>query len=66
MGITDRQWKYIIRTEDRAEELYNIRKDPEERNNIAVRHPDVTERYRRFVIKARKYKEEYYRRILGR
>ncbi|HOT44505.1 MAG TPA: sulfatase-like hydrolase/transferase [Spirochaetota bacterium] len=65
MGVADRQWKYILRTEDRMEELYNIREDPEERNNIAARHPDVAERYRRFVLRARTYKDAYYERILG-
>ena len=65
MGIADRQWKYILRTEDRMEELYDIREDPDERINIAAGHPDITERYRRFVLKARAYKDEYYRRVLA-
>ncbi|HNW30127.1 MAG TPA: sulfatase-like hydrolase/transferase [Spirochaetota bacterium] len=65
MGIADRQWKYILRTEDRTEELYNLKEDPEERNNIAAVHPGITERYRRFVLRARTYKDGYYERILG-
>lgn len=66
MGIADQQWKYILRTEDGIEELYNIREDPEERNNIAVQNPAVADRYRSFVLKARSHKDEYYRRILGK
>ncbi len=64
VGIADQQWKYILRTGDGIEELYNIREDPDEKSNIAGRHRDVAERYRRFVLKARIYKNEYYQRIL--
>ncbi len=64
MGVVDQQWKYIRRTADGTEELYDLREDPEEKNNIAVRHGDVVTRYRDFVVKARSYKDEYYRRIL--
>lgn len=64
MGVVDQHWKYIRRTVDGIEELYDIRKDPEELNNIAARHDDITKRYRAFVLKARSYKEEYFRRIL--
>ncbi len=64
MGVADRRWKYIVRTGDRYEELYDIREDPGEKKNLALRHPDIAERYRRFVQDARAYKDEYYNRVL--
>jgi arylsulfatase A-like enzyme len=64
MGVADGKWKYICRTKDTLEELYNLEDDPGETNNIAAKHPDVTERYRRFVMKARSHKAEYYKRVL--
>ncbi len=66
MGIADQQWKYILRNDDGIDELYDLGEDPNEKNNIASQHPDITKRYRRFVLKARNYKEEYYKRILSR
>lgn len=64
MGIVDRQWKYICRTGDRVEELYDLGKDPDEKENIAAEKPDVAKRYRRFVDKARVYKDRYFQRLL--
>ena len=64
MGIADGKWKYICRTKDMLEELYDLEDDPGETNNIAAKQPEVTERYRRFVMKARSHKSEYYKRLL--
>lgn len=64
MGVVDQRWKYIRKTADGIEELYDLWDDPEEKNNIAARHGDVATRYRGFVLKARSYKDEYFRRIL--
>jgi arylsulfatase A-like enzyme len=64
MGIVDRQWKYICRTNDRIEELYNLEDDPGETNNIVSKYPAIADRYRQFVMKARNHKSEYYKRIL--
>ena len=66
MGIVDGKWKYICRTGDLIEELYNLDEDPDEKNNLASRQAALVERYRAFVIKARKYKNDYYERILKR
>lgn len=63
MGIADQQWKYILRTDEGFDELYNTREDPEEKKNIARDQRDVADRYRRFVMKARAYKDEYYQHI---
>ena len=66
MGIADGNWKYICRTNDRLEELYDLGKDPNEKNNVASTHTDIVERYRAYVLKARRYKDDYYERILKR
>jgi phosphoglycerol transferase MdoB-like AlkP superfamily enzyme len=65
MGIADGRWKYIWRAKDMLEELYDLVDDPGETDNIAAKHPDVTARYRRFVMKARNHKSEYYKRLLN-
>jgi arylsulfatase A-like enzyme len=64
MGIVDQQWKYICRTGDRVEELYNLGTDPDEKENIAAENPEVANRYRRFIDKARVYKDRYFQRLL--
>ena len=66
MGIVDQNWKYIRRTGDGMEELYDLVKDPDEKINIADDNPSVTKRYRVFIEKSRTYKSGYYKRILGR
>jgi lipoteichoic acid synthase len=66
MGVVDGNWKYICRTSDRLEELYDLSKDPDEKNNIASRHRDIVERYRFYVHRARFYKSEYYGRVVKR
>lgn len=65
MGVVDRRWKYICRTEDGAEEMYDMARDPDEQKNIVLEQPDLAGRYRSFVAGARQYKDEYYRRVLG-
>ncbi|MBN2157754.1 MAG: sulfatase-like hydrolase/transferase [Spirochaetes bacterium] len=64
MGVVDQRWKYIVRTDSGIEELYDLEQDPDEKKNISLKHPDLVNRYRSFVGKARLYKSEYYRRIL--
>lgn len=66
MGIVDQRWKYICRTDNGIEELYDLAEDPDEKNNIVLEHPGRAERYRLFVSNARKYKNEYYRRVLNK
>jgi arylsulfatase A-like enzyme len=66
MGIVDRHWKYICRTGDGMEELYDLGSDPDEKINIAAENPSVVKRYRGFIGRSRNYKSAYYKRILGK
>ena len=66
LGIKDGPWKYILRTSDGLEELYHCMDDPDERRNLVASRPEVAERYRRFIAKAKQYRAEYWRRILAR
>lgn len=66
MGVADQRWKYIVRTSDGLEELYDMSEDPEEKKNVISRHPDIAVRYRDFVRKSRSYKDNYFNRILGK
>lgn len=66
LGVRDGRWKYIRRTQDGFEELYDLDTDLQERTNLAQREPAVAKRYRDVVLRAREYKDEYYRRVLAR
>lgn len=66
MGVVDQRWKYIYRTGDGMEELYDLETDPDEKKNIASDRAAVSKRYREFIVKSRAYKDVYYNRILGR
>ena len=65
MGIRDSRWKYIYRASDGFEELFDLSQDPDEKDNLAFKYKDISRRYRNVVIDAKKYKREYYRRILN-
>ena len=41
-------WRFILRANG-AQELYDVTRDPQERNNLAFEHPDVAERYRQVL-----------------
>jgi arylsulfatase A-like enzyme len=43
--VEDGPWRFILRANG-AEELYDVVRDPEERQNLAHQHPEVTERLR--------------------
>jgi len=45
--IIEKDYKYILRIETSEEELYNIRKDPRERENIVGEFPAVREKLRK-------------------
>jgi arylsulfatase A-like enzyme len=64
MGVVDGNWKYICRTADQLEELYNLVSDPDETNNLAPQYMNLTLHFRAFIKKARQYKNDYYQRIL--
>jgi arylsulfatase A-like enzyme len=66
MGVVDGNWKYICRTADRIEELYDLRNDPDEKNNVASEYTTVAARYRSYLKKVRRYKTDYYERILNK
>ncbi|MCX7024478.1 MAG: sulfatase-like hydrolase/transferase [Spirochaetes bacterium] len=63
MGVRDGNWKYIKRMKDSREELYDLEKDPGEKNNIAVQHPSILERYRKVSDDMVSYMVEQYRNI---
>jgi len=62
LSVRDGDWKYILRSNNNAEELYNIEIDPGEKNNIADSHRDVTEIFRKYVIKAREHQVHYFKK----
>ncbi len=64
VGVVDGNWKYICRTADRMEELYDLGKDPDEKNNVVSENTNIASRYRLFIDRARKHKFDYYQRIL--
>jgi arylsulfatase A-like enzyme len=41
-------WRFFLRANG-VQELYDVTRDPQERNNVAFEHPEVAERYRRVL-----------------
>lgn len=64
-GVRDGQWKYIRRMDNGIDELYNIELDPDEMNNIKDLHPELTEKFRTFVLKGRNYQIKFYHNMLS-
>lgn len=64
LGIRDGKWKYIIRTKDGMEELYNLTVDPGEKKNLARKFPTIINTYRSEIRKGRQYKLLYYKKLL--
>ena len=46
LSRTDENYKYIYNFEDMPEELYDLKNDPTEQNNIAAQHPDQMKQFR--------------------
>lgn len=44
LAVRDGRWKYFTDPEGQRRELYDITKDPSERNNVIADHPDVVQR----------------------
>ena len=40
------RWKYILRPDDGAEELYDLETDPGEQNDLGASEPEIRDRYR--------------------
>lgn len=64
LGVRDGRWKYIKSMSDSREELYDIENDPGEKNNIADEKTGLAERFRNYVMSARRYNVMYYDRVL--
>jgi len=45
-GIRTTRWKYLRREHDGAEELFDLREDPEERHDLSRTHPAELEKFR--------------------
>ncbi len=65
-GIRDEKWKYIIRTGDGYEELYNLQNDPHEKINIAADNSSLLKVFRKYIKKAKLYRSQYFKIILNR
>ena len=64
-GVRDGEWKYIRRMDNGMEELYNLKTDSDEMKNIKDIHPDLTEKFRSFVLKGRDYQINFYEKMLS-
>ncbi len=62
LSVRDGEWKYIIRSDNKSEELYNIKKDPVEKNNVADTHSDVIKIFRKYAVKAREHQVYYFKK----
>jgi arylsulfatase A len=63
VGVIDGDWKYLPHggaknpTQDAPPELYNLTKDPGEKNNLAAAHPDIVARLHAILESAHSGKE---------
>ncbi len=64
-AVRDGMWKYILRTKDSSEELYNLETDPGEAVNLAAANPKICGRYRSAISRSMKFREEYYGDLLS-
>jgi arylsulfatase A-like enzyme len=63
-AIRDQQWKYVVRTNDGKEELYDLSKDALEKTNVAAEHADVAKMFRDLAAKSRDHRAQYYEHAL--
>ncbi len=63
-AVRDGNWKYIVRTKDQREELYDLSKDPLEKTNVVADNPEVAATYREVTTKLREHRDVYYRKAL--
>ena len=63
-AVRDGPWKYLVRSPDGHEELYDLTKDVKEKHNVADANPTVATMYREYVARSREHREEYYKRVL--
>ena len=45
--VTDDEWTYLCAVEGMPSELYNIKEDPDQENNVITQYPDVAQRMRK-------------------
>jgi len=66
LGIRDSRWKYICRMKDGYEELYDLDKDPDEKENVAGTNNKLVKKYREFIKKGRQHKINFFNTVLNK
>lgn len=51
VGLRDGRWKFIFTEETNSMELFDIEKDPYEKNNLFFSHRDLCFKYREYLLK---------------
>jgi arylsulfatase A-like enzyme len=54
VAVRDGDWKLLLQADGSRAELYNIVADPEERNNVAEKHPEIKDRLAAAAVAWRK------------
>jgi arylsulfatase A-like enzyme len=65
-GVVDGEWKYIYRITEGRPELYNLRVDPVEKQNLAGENKDLVSRLHAEVLAARDRQHSWYLSHRGR
>ncbi|MCB1201284.1 MAG: LTA synthase family protein [Leptospiraceae bacterium] len=65
LGAVDGPYKYIVRLKDKREELFNLQVDPNEKQNLALSNPTITENFYKRVLAQRNFTTAFYREIAG-
>ncbi|HNJ67479.1 MAG TPA: sulfatase-like hydrolase/transferase, partial [Turneriella sp.] len=59
-GVVDGEWKYIYRVTEGRSELYNLRADPAEKQNLATENREIVSRLHGEVLAARGRQHSWY------
>ncbi len=60
VGVVDGHLKYIYRIDDGFEELFDLAKDPDEKNNTASVTPHIAQKYRKILLDSRQHSRSFY------
>ena len=63
-GLRDADWKYILNLSYGKEELYDLKKDPNEKFNIRHKFPHISKKYHDYLLKLHSYQRKYFETVL--
>lgn len=66
IALRDGPWKFIYKPATGRQELFDLRDDPEEKENLATQRPLLSRQFRDYLLRAQEYKKDHYKILLER